>query len=220
MSSQNGTASETESTVLSASAVKEELVGILEVLINDDEQVTRVRDCILNLESFKATPITPEFTEMALSGEWSLMFSSMRTRIVKNTVRIRKIFQRFDIDKKQLVNQVEWTFPDKTGIGEVQAVLNVICSYSFVGPGRLNIKLEQHKMSIVERSDGQPNELPDDLQAVIDEMRLALPVEFFDPSGLSDITYIEPDFRVTKYLGKRFAGVRNVLSRISWIITA
>lgn len=198
---------------LAPADVKQNLIETLDVLINNDSQLRRVERSILRLESLKVTPITPEFTEMALAGEWRLRFSSLRTRSNK-TVRIRRITQRFEVQNKRLVNEVTWSFLAKNNKDYVNAVLSVVCPYVFVGPGRLDVSLEKHNISITDREDGRPNELPD-LQSVITDLRLALPIEHFDPSGLLDISYIEPDFRISRFLGKRLAGVRNVFTRVT-----
>lgn len=201
---------------LAPDLVKQKLLRIIDIFINSESQLSVIERSILRLESLKATPITADFTEMVLAGEWRLCFSSLRTR-ANNSVRIRKISQRFDIDAKQLVNNVTWSFPAKKQNGYIDATLNVICSYVFVGPGRMQISLDKHKVTINnnQKTEGQELELPDDWQAVISELRLALPIEHFDPSGLLDISYIEPDFRISRFLGKRLAGVRNILTRVS-----
>lgn len=194
--------------------MKDELIETLRIMTNDPAQVKKVEQSIITLESLKATPITPEFTEMALAGQWDLKFSSMRLRF-NDKVRIREIVQRFNIEKKEMINDVLWSFPSKSGIEFVEATLAVHCSYVFTGPGRMEIDVKAHNVNICNREDGRRNDVPDDLQAVVNDLRLALPIEFFDPSGLSDISYIEPEFRIARFLGKRLAGVRNVFVRRS-----
>lgn len=93
------------------------------------------------------------------------------------------------------------------------AYLWVISAYQFHSAGRLRVQLREHKVKILQRQDGEKNKMPGDLQALITKLQLALPIEFFDPSGLLDVTYIEPDFRLARFMGKRLAGVRNVFVR-------
>lgn len=214
VSFQNGTFSNNNEAVPSSALAKDKLVNVLRVMTNEEPQLEQIQESIMQLESLNATPITPEFTEMALAGSWSLLFSSVRIRS-KQGVRIRDLSQRFDIAEKRLMNVVSWSFPDKLGVESVDADMTITCKYLFVGPGRLQIDLEGHNMSLRERSDGKPNDLPDDLPQIISDLRATLPFEFFDPSGLCDITYIEPDFRVARFIGKRTAGIRNVFTRTS-----
>lgn len=190
------------------------LLQTLATLINLDSQRGQVEALILQLEAFNAIPLTPVFTEMALSGHWRLLFSSTRAR-TDGTIRIRQIGQIFDTQNKTLTNQVLWSFPCADGSQQIMAYLWVVSEYQFLGAGRLRVHLREHKVKILQRQDGEKNKVPDNLQALITKLQLALPVEFFDPSGLLDVTYIEPDFRLARFMGKRLAGVRNVFVRPS-----
>lgn len=196
---------------LPASEIKDQLIQTLEVMINDSSQVDKVEKSIIQLESKKMTPVTKEFTELALAGTWNLLFSSLRP-LVSDKIRIREITQRVDPETKQLTNGVVWSFPSKSNKMYIDAVLAVECSYEFVGPGRLDVKLQKHTIKIVDPKSVK-DEMPDDMQAVVNQLRRALPIEHFDPSGLSDVSYIEPTFRICRFLGKRLAGVRNVFTR-------
>lgn len=196
----------------SSPSPKHRLLQILATLINLDSQRGQVEALILQLEALNAIPLTPAFTEMALSGHWRLLFSSMRTR-TDGAIRIRQIGQIFDTQHKTLTNQVLWSFPSVDGSQQIMAYLWVISAYQFHGAGRLRVQLREHKVKILQRQDGEKNKMPGDLQALITKLQLALPIEFFDPSGLLDVTYIEPDFRLARFMGKRLAGVRNVFVR-------
>lgn len=194
-------------------ATKFRLLKILNALINLDSQHGKVEQLILQLESINAKPITDTFTELALSGKWRLVFSSMRTQTDGN-IRIRQIGQIFDTEKKTLTNQVLWSFPSADGNQEISAYLWVICEYKFVGAGRLEVSIMEHKVKILQGKDGAKSNLPEDMEALIMTLRRALPIDFFDPSGLLDVSYIEPNFRLARFVGKRLAGVRNVFVRV------
>lgn len=198
---------------LEPAALKAGLLKIISNLVNDSSQVVKVGTLVVQLESLQAIPVTEVFTEMALAGSWRLLFSSSRTR-TKGNVRIRRTSQDFIPEKKQLINTVLWSFLDTQGKDEIYATLHVVCSYAFAGPGRLSIEVQEHKVRVLQRKDGKPNNVPDDLAPLIIELQMSLPPELFDPSGLVDVSYIEPDFRLARFLGKRVAGVRNIFSRI------
>ena len=191
---------------------KQKLLDVLAKLTNDEIQIGEVERQILNLESLNITPITDSFTEMGLEGSWDLLFSSTKVRS-RSSIIIRKIGQIFDTENKKMINQTIWTFPSKNGNDQIEAKLSVECTYKFVGPGRLKISVDNHQVRILERSDGKKNDLPDDLQRLILDLQLSLPVEFFNPNGLMDISYMEPSFRLSRFLGKRVAGVRDVFIR-------
>ncbi|PXF43837.1 hypothetical protein BWQ96_06458 [Gracilariopsis chorda] len=194
------------------STAKHRLLELLNTLINDDAQITEVERLIRRLESLNNPAATEIFTETALAGSWKLLFSSLRGKTSGN-IRIRRIGQDVLPDKKLIINRALWTFPGSSGQGDINATLDVECKYTFVGPSRLKLELLEHKVVILERSDGKRIQLPSDMNAVIAELRLGLPVEFFDPSGLLDVSYIEPNFRIARFMGKRVAGVRNVFIR-------
>lgn len=191
---------------------KEKLVRIITELINDDAQIQEVERLILQLEGLGMTPITEGFTEIGLAGNWKLLFSSTRTR-PKSRIRIRKIGQTIDPEEKKLINKANWSFTAKDGIHLINANLSVNCSYKFVGPGRFDVAVEGHKVTILGSDDGEKYDLPEDLKALIGELQLALPIDFFDPSGLVDVSYMEPNFRLARFVGKRIAGVRNIFVR-------
>ncbi|CAN8076367.1 unnamed protein product [Agarophyton chilense] len=191
---------------------KKRLLEIITSLINNDGQIQEAELLIRQLESATEYPVTQEFTEMAISGTWKLVFSSMHTT-TKGNVRIRQIGQHVNTQEKLLINQTKWTFPDRNGIEQINASLDVECSYEFVTSFRLRIQLREHKVRLLPRKDGKPNKPPADMKRIITELQLALPREFFDPSGLMDVTYVDPTFRLSRFMGKKLAGVRNLFVR-------
>lgn len=197
------------------STAKQRLLNLLTTFINDDGQITKVETLIRLLESMNHPVATESFTETALAGSWKLLFSSARGRTTGN-VRIRRIGQKVLPEKKFIVNHALWSFRATPEQDEINATFDVDCLYTFVGPSRLKLEVQEHKVQILDRADGKPNHLPSDMSAVLAELRLGLPFEFFDPSGLIDVSYIEPNFRVARFMGKRVSGVRNVFIRNDW----
>lgn len=191
----------------------EQLVQIVNTLTSEDGQVDLIQQLIKALESRWPKPSTSSFTELALSGEWNLLFSSTRTQ-PKDSVRIRSISQSFDIEKKLMLNSARWSFPNRSGSDEIFAELIVTNEYSFVEAGRLQIELKSHNVRLEDRQDGKKHEMPEDMDRVIKEMQLSLPVEHFDPSGLVDVSYLEPGHRIARFQGKRLAGVRNIFEKV------
>jgi len=57
--------------------------------------------------------------------------------------------------------------------------------------------------------------MPNDPSELVAQLQRALPREFFDPDGsLLDITYVDPEMRISRFMGRRYAGVRNILMRV------
>lgn len=197
---------------LDSATLKRRLLKILDSLINLKSQHGKVEQLILQLESLNVKPITDSFTEMALAGEWKLVFSSMRIS-TDGQIRFRKIGQLFDVERKTLQNSVVWSFPAADGKDEILACLSVTCDYKFVGPGRLEVGVPKHVVDVFQREDGKKINPPKDMKRVISTLQLALPIDFWDPSGLLDVSYIEPNFRLARTVGRRLAGVRSVFVR-------
>lgn len=198
--------------VIDPAKTKQRLLELLATFINTDSQRGDVEKLILGLESLKVTPITDTFTELALAGRWVLLFSSTRT-LPGGNIRLREMEQTLDPEKKALTNRALWSYDSRDGQYHVSADLFVSCSYKFVGPGRLEVTLKNHKVQ-VQTKDGKESKIPPDMQSVVVQLQRTLPIEFFDPSGLVDVSYIEPNFRVGRFVGKRAAGVRNVFTRV------
>lgn len=197
---------------LSAAQAKDLLLDTIKTLINEQTHVETIQKSIVRLESFNVVPATLDFTELAIAGTWDLKFSSTRLR-QSGSIRIRAIHQRFNTEEKLLINEVTWSFPAKNNLDNITATLAVNCSYKLLSASRMEVELKTHTIDVLDRPDGKPNQLPEDMQTIVDDLRKALPVEYFDPSGLSDITYIEPNFRIARFEGKRIAGARNIFTR-------
>lgn len=190
---------------------RDRLLSMLTTFISAETTPSEIEQIILQLESFHNTPATEAFTELALSGHWVLLFTSSRTG-TDGMIRIREIGQTFDIEKKTMTNKVVWNYTSADGVYNMFANLAVNCSYQFVAPGRMEVSILEHKVT-VEEGEGIENNVPKDLQSVVLQLQRALPFEFFDPSGLIDVSYIEPDFRIMRFMGERVVGVRHVFVR-------
>lgn len=190
-------------------SAKGRLLRILPSFINLETQSSKVGELIMELERDAAPPATPEFTSMFLEGDWRLLFSSSRPTQLSGEIRVRRIVQSIrTVPDKTLINTVDWTWTKPgTDVG-VEAVLRVICSYEFAGATRINVSLEDHQVRIPPQGAGPIQ--PEELQALVIDLQRSIPIELFDPSGLQDVSVIQPDFRIARFLGKRIAGVRNV----------
>ena len=162
-------------------------------------------------------PATAQFTELGLHGApWKFVFSSMRT-VPQGSVRLRHLEQRIGRTPNNigyLVNRVLWSFESAENDGAtIHAELLVRCTFTFVGAVRMEVKLQAHEVRFLERKDGKKINIPSNMDTLVVELQRALPMEFFDPSGLIEVTFLEPQFRIVRFLGKRIAGVRNVFTR-------
>lgn len=198
------------SSAVDVSLLKTELLNLLPSIINDAAQMNEVKRLILLLEANSVLPVTEIFTEIALSGSWKLLFSSTRIQ-PKGNVRISQITQHFDMTEKKITNRALWSFPDPNDVEHIPAVLNVVSSYSFKSPHCLEVAVKEHKVEIL--SHESKLDLPQHFPSLIKELQATLPPEFFDPSGLQDVSYLEPKFRLARFVDNPLSGVRNVFKR-------
>lgn len=206
---QNDPLPDTKLKVVDPITLKQKLLNALKTFTDGGSQRQDLEALIVSLESLKNVPATEAFTEVALAGEWKLLFSSINMRPGGN-VRIREIGQVFDIKKRTLTNKALWSCTGADNVQQIRFLLYVTASYSFQSPGRLRVQLKNHTVVAQPQEDGSKNLMPEDLQDLIRQLQKALPIEFFDPSGVIDITYLEPQFRLAKHMGNNVAGVRNV----------
>lgn len=190
-------------------SAKQRLLRILPSFINLQSQSDKVLQLIQQLEKEAPLPATSAFTQLAVQGEWRLLFSSARTVPSRGQIRVRGITQTIAITPDPvLINTVKWSLNTRQHV--VNAVLRVLCSYQFVGPARMMVKLEDHQIRFVDNQDGVKSMTREALKDLVTDLQRTLPIELFDPSGLIDVTCVQPDFRIARFVGKRLAGVRNV----------
>ena len=200
---------------------KHQLLRLLPALINLPKQTEKVATLIKTLESNAVPPITSAFTLLAISGRWRLLFSSaLPAREGSGILRIRSIIQEIlpiendNTDNDNVggtfVNVVTFTYDES----RITAKLTVSSKFEFIkaNPSRMVITLEGHQVQIVDTNNNNNNNSmgQEESQTMVRELQKGVPAEIWDPSGIIDTTFIEPDLRINRFVGKRLAGVRNI----------
>lgn len=171
----------------------------------------------LETEAASALPATCAFTELALTGEWRLVYSSalgaLRATAAAardgatdgGTVRICTVKQR--LGEGTMVTEVkfQWdaSFLDHTLYG----TLGVACEYQLIGATRLRVGPAKHTLQFSNNAAQPP---PDRLQQMLAKLQRAIPPQLFDPAGVFDATVLRNDVRVSRVVGGHMAGVRDV----------
>lgn len=194
------------------------LLRMLPYVINLNSQRARLETLIRSMEASPgAKPLTEGFASLGLEGRWLLLFSSTTLGSpVAAGLRIRRIGQRIDSERKTLVNFAEWSLIGRRD--PCEAILYVKCTFRFIGAARIEVTLKEHEIRPREevykpKTRGKKvkkSVFPPDLDEMVQQLQRSLPREFFDPSGKIDISYLDADCRIAKFIGKRLAGVRNV----------
>lgn len=178
----------------------------------------RVQQLLLALEaSPTARPATSAFAEFAIAGSWDVICSTSRT-VSDGTIRIRRLVQTIDPSEKTIVNRCFWTYVSPDGDPDVDAILEISNRYSFADESsRLLVELVGHQLQIQSSDDSgkssEEGKLPQDMKALITALQRSIPLEFFDPSGPVDISYVDPGLRIMCTTGERFFGLRSIFVR-------
>lgn len=193
-------------------AAQVRLLRLLPALINNARQADKVRSLLAKAIAEGASTLcaSSDVNELALRGTWRLFFSSSPPiRGGRGSVRVRSMYQQIG-PNRALINAIQCVWFGAPHRVPLLATMHVLCTYQFVAPNRIVVKLKEHTLRFDPRADGLDGKLPVDLAPMLGDLRAAVPVDFFDPSGLVEITTLDTEFRSMRYLGKRIAGVQNV----------
>lgn len=211
-------ASESESNIpielqeMQAAQVRDLLVDLLPRMTGQKDEFRQVENYINALED-KYVPVqTLDFLNLAISGDWQLLFSTNRLGIPNTKLRLRELIQR--IDPKNLngtvTNMARWDLAEEIpGVFDCTGTFSVKCDYSINQGARMNIDLKDH---VLELSRG--SKVPTDVEGLVGMLSGAMPSELFDPNELAmDTTYLDEKIRIVRLTGSRLEGVRNVFMR-------
>ena len=195
-----------------AAPVRDLLVDLLPRMTGQKDEFRQVEDYINALED-KYVPVqTLEFLNLAMGGDWQLLFSTNRLGIPNTKLRLRELVQR--IDAKNLngtvTNVARWDLAEEVpGVFDCSGTFAVKCDYSINQGARMNVDLKDHVLELARGS-----KVPADVEGLVGMLSGAMPSELFDPNELAmDTTYIDEKIRIVRLTGSRLEGVRNVFIR-------
>ena len=195
-----------------AAPVRDLLVDLLPRMTGQKDEFRQVEDYINALED-KYVPVqTLDFLNLAMGGDWQLLFSTNRLGIPNTKLRLRELVQR--IDTKNLngtvTNVARWDLAEEVpGVFDCSGTFAVKCDYSINQGARMNVDLKDHVLELARGS-----KVPADVEGLVGMLSGAMPSELFDPNELAmDTTYIDEKIRIVRLTGSRLEGVRNVFIR-------
>jgi hypothetical protein len=197
---------------MSAAQVRDLLVDLLPRMTGQKDEFRRVENYINALED-KYVPVqTLDFLNLAVGGDWQLLFSTNRLGIPNTKLRLRELVQR--IDTKNLngtvTNVARWDLAQEVpGMFDCTGTFSVKCDYSINQGARMNVELRDHVLELARGS-----KVPTDIEGLVGMLSGAMPSELFDPNELAmDTTYLDEKIRIVRLTGSRLEGVRNVFMR-------
>ena len=194
--------------------IKQELLDLLPRMTGQDEEFRHVEQLVNALEAKYMPAQTLGFLNLAMAGEWQLLFSTNLAARGGNPAqfRLRELFQRIDTQNLEgtITNQALWDLAEiEDGIFDATGTFSVVCSYSINQGARMVVNLEDH---VLKPSRG--SNIPQDVQGLIGRLHGAMPKELFDPQDHAmDTTYLDADLRIVRMTGPRLEGVRDIFIR-------
>jgi len=192
--------------------MKERLLDLLPRMKTEEDG--RSAENFINTMESDFTPFqTLDFMNLAVGGEWQLLFSTKLRGGPRPTFRITEMIQKVEPSglNGTIVNKVKWELVqnEETNSFDCFGTFSVVCSYAIHQGARMSMELKDHKIELLRGST-----VPEDVPALVGLLHRNMPTELFDPSEHAmDTTYIDSDLKITRFTGPNLEGVRNVFIR-------
>jgi len=199
---------------LDTSEIKGRLLDLLPRITGSSAEFRQVETLVNTLEDRHKPVLTLDFLNLAMAGEWQLLFSTSLSSRPRQNFRITEMFQRVEsvlMNSLQgtVANEVSWELAENGNSFDASGSFTVVCDYEINRGARLELNLQDSILKLAKGSS-----LPDDIENLIGLLNRAMPKELFDPSDHAvDTTYLDGDIRITRMTGPRFEGVRDIFIR-------
>jgi hypothetical protein len=191
--------------------VKAVLLDLLPRMTGTAPEFQLVESCVNKLEEQYSPVQTLDFLNLAMGGDWQLLFSTNLARGPKPNFRLRELFQRVETVGLvgTVINQATWDLAEDGSTFDATGKFSVKCSYKINQGARMVMDLEDH---LLEPTRG--SKIPKDVPALVGLLHRAMPKELFDPKDHAmDTTYLDGDLRIVRMTGPNYEGVRDIFIR-------
>lgn len=194
--------------------IKQELLELLPKMTGKEEEFRHVETLVNSLEEKYMPAQTLGFLNMAMAGEWQLLFSTNLASRGGNPAqfRLRELFQRIDTQNLEgtITNQALWDLAEEEdGVFDATGTFSAVCSYTINQGARMVVELEDHVLK-----PARGSKIPHDVQGLVGRLHGAMPKELFDPQEHAiDTTYLDANLRIVRMTGPRLEGVRDIFIR-------
>ena len=216
--SEDGDEEETEDlSTMDTMEIKNRLLDLLPRMKGTPEEYNRVESYVNTLED-RYTPVqTLDFLNLAMSGEWQLLFSTNIGGSPRANFRLRELYQRVESNglNGTIVNEATWDLaedhdaPTPATSFDAFGTFSIKCSYSINDGARMVLDLNDHVINL-----GKGSAIPKDVEKLVAFLYKAIPTELFDPNEHAmDTTYLDGDLRIVRMAGPKFESVRDIFIR-------
>lgn len=197
--------------------IKSRLLDLLPRMKGTPEEYNSVESYVNTLEDRYVPVQTLDFLNLAMSGEWQLLFSTNLGGAPRPNFRLRELFQRIECNDMNgtIVNEAAWDWAeDHEGSGiapsfDAYGTFSIKCSYSINQGARMVLDLNDHAINL-----GRGSAIPKDVEKLVGLLYRAIPTELFDPNEHAmDTTYLDGDLRIVRMTGPKFEAVRGIFIR-------
>lgn len=193
--------------------IKLELLDLLPRMTGEQDEFRQVESLVNSLEEKYMPAQTLGFLNLAMAGEWQLLFSTnLASGRNPAQFRLRELFQRIETNNLEgnITNQALWDLAeDQDHVFDATGTFSAVCSYSINQGARMVVELDDH---VLKPSRG--SKFPQDVQGLVGRLHRAMPKEMFDPQDHAiDTTYLDHDLRIVRMTGPRLEGVRDIFIR-------
>eukprot|EP00542_Grammatophora_oceanica_P009517 CAMPEP_0194031700 /NCGR_PEP_ID=MMETSP0009_2-20130614/4806_1 /TAXON_ID=210454 /ORGANISM="Grammatophora oceanica, Strain CCMP 410" /LENGTH=286 /DNA_ID=CAMNT_0038671923 /DNA_START=55 /DNA_END=915 /DNA_ORIENTATION=+ len=191
--------------------IKNMLVDLVPRMTGKKEEYRQVEAYVNALEEKYTTPQTLDFLNLAVRGDWQLLFSTTLRSGPRSNFRLRELVQKVRPSglNGTITNVAVWDFAEDGTTFDASGTFSASCNYTISQGSRMVIDLEEHTIELAKGS-----KLPKDVPAVVGLLRRAMPSEIFDPSEHAmDTTYLDGDLKIARMTGSKYEGVRDIFIR-------
>ena len=197
--------------------IKSRLLDLLPRMTGKPEEYHSVESNVNTLEDRYIPVQTLDFLNLAMSGEWQLLFSTNIGGSPRPNFRLRELYQRIESNDSNgtIVNEASWDWAENhegatlATSFDAYGTFKIKSSYSINQGARMVLELNDHAINL-----GKGSAVPKDVEKLVALLYRAIPTELFDPNNHAmDTTYLDGDLRIVRMTGPQFEGVRGIFIR-------
>lgn len=215
---QNKIAGKESTSTMDTMDIKRQLLDLLPRMTGTKDEYELVETYVNTLED-RYTPVqTLDFLNLAMAGDWQLLFSTNLSGSSRKHFRLRDLFQQIETNglNGTIVNEASWDLAqdyDANSSGspkfDVSGNFLIKCNYSIEAGSRMDLSLKDHVINLAKGSN-----VITDPQELVALLFKAIPTELFDPNEhIMDTTYLDGDLRIVRMSGTKFESVRDIFMR-------
>lgn len=180
--------------------IKSRLLDLLTRMTGKSEEHEELTSLINAIEAKYEPVLTIDFFNMAVSGDWQLLFSTNMLNSMSANLRLSEMIQRIEPNgmSGNVTNIAQWDQRSDGVNFDISGTMNVHNTYTVgeQGAARMQMTLKNHAMQL---NKGSKKPDMNNLPTLVGMIQNAMPSELFDPNGLGlDTTFLDGNLRIVR----------------------